>query len=80
MPRLTVIIASTRPGRAGPSIGHWFVERARTYSTFEIRVVDLAELDLPLLDEANTHDFASTPSRTRSSGARSSRRPTRSCS
>jgi len=52
MPRLTVIIASTRPGRAGPSIGHWFVERARTYSTFEIRVVDLAELDLPLLDEA----------------------------
>jgi NAD(P)H-dependent FMN reductase len=51
MPRLTVIITSTRPGRAGSSIGHWFVERARTHSAFEIRVVDLAELDLPLLDE-----------------------------
>lgn len=29
MPRLLIVIASTRPGRAGGLVGEWFVERAR---------------------------------------------------
>jgi NAD(P)H-dependent FMN reductase len=48
---LTVVIASTRPGRSGLPIGRWFAERARRHGGFDVDVVDLAELNLPLLDE-----------------------------
>jgi NAD(P)H-dependent FMN reductase len=51
MPNLTIIIASTRPGRAGDPIGAWFAEAAREHGHFDVDVVDLAELDLPLYDE-----------------------------
>lgn len=51
MPRLMIVIGSTRPGRAGRPIADWFAERARAHGGFEIDVVDLAELDLPLFDE-----------------------------
>ncbi|MGN6334169.1 MAG: NADPH-dependent FMN reductase [Motilibacteraceae bacterium] len=51
MPTLTVVIGSTRPGRAGLPIGTWFADRARAHGGFEVQVVDLAELALPLLDE-----------------------------
>jgi NAD(P)H-dependent FMN reductase len=51
MPRLTVIIGSTRPGRAGLPIATWFADRARSHGGFDLEVVDLAELNLPLLDE-----------------------------
>ncbi|MGA3215362.1 MAG: NAD(P)H-dependent oxidoreductase [Acidimicrobiales bacterium] len=53
MPTLTVIIASTRRGRLGLPVAHWFIEQARAHGAFEVKVVDLAELDLPLLDEPN---------------------------
>ncbi len=53
MPRLLVIIGSTRPGRAGLPISEWFVERAREHHGFEVDVADLAEIGLPLLDEPN---------------------------
>jgi NAD(P)H-dependent FMN reductase len=51
MPTLNVIVASTRPGRVGPEIGDWFAAVAREHGGFDVRLVDLAELDLPLLDE-----------------------------
>jgi NAD(P)H-dependent FMN reductase len=51
MPRLTIIIGSTRPGRAGLPIATWFADRARSHGGFDVDVVDLAELNLPLLDE-----------------------------
>jgi NAD(P)H-dependent FMN reductase len=51
MPRLTIVIASTRPGRAGLAMGEWFAARARAQGAFDVSVVDLARLDLPLLDE-----------------------------
>ncbi len=50
-PQLMIVIASTRPGRAGLPIAEWFTERAQAHGGFEVRVVDLAELRLPLLDE-----------------------------
>jgi NAD(P)H-dependent FMN reductase len=53
MPRLLIIIASTRPGRIGLPVANWFVERAAAHGGFELEVVDLAELQLPLLDEPN---------------------------
>ena len=53
MPTLTVIVGSTRPGRAGGPIAEWFVERARAHGGFDVEVADLAEIGLPLLDEPN---------------------------
>jgi NAD(P)H-dependent FMN reductase len=53
MPTLSVIIGSTRPGRAGLPIAEWFIARARDHGAFDIHVADLAALDLPLLDEPN---------------------------
>jgi NAD(P)H-dependent FMN reductase len=49
--RLNVIIASTRPGRVGDQIGAWFAGVARGASGFDVHVVDLAEIGLPMLDE-----------------------------
>jgi NAD(P)H-dependent FMN reductase len=53
MPKLIIVIASTRPGRVGLPVGEWFAERARAHGGFEIEVVDLAQLQLPLMDEPN---------------------------
>lgn len=49
--KLMVVIASTRPGRAGLPVANWFVARAREQDRFELDVADLKELDLPHLDE-----------------------------
>src|SRR5690606_9934921 len=43
--------ASTRSGRAGRAVGQWFEGMARRHGGFEVEVVDLAEVDLPLFDE-----------------------------
>jgi NAD(P)H-dependent FMN reductase len=53
MPNLTIIIGSTRPGRAGAAIAQWFAARAKNHGGFDVTLVDLAEVDLPLLDEPN---------------------------
>jgi len=52
-PVLRVIIGSTRPGRVGPSVAEWIIERAREHGGFDVEVTDLAELNLPILDEPN---------------------------
>jgi NAD(P)H-dependent FMN reductase len=51
MPKLLIVIASTRPGRVGLPVGNWFADLARSDGRFEVELVDLAELALPLLDE-----------------------------
>ncbi|QCI13505.1 NAD(P)H-dependent oxidoreductase [Pseudomonas putida] len=51
MPKLLIVIASTRPGRLGLPIGKWAAEAAAAHGGFEVEVADLAELDLPLFDE-----------------------------
>lgn len=51
--KLKVIIASTRPGRKGPIMAEWFENYARENSEFDVETLDLKEIDLPLLDEAN---------------------------
>lgn len=51
-PLLQVVICSTRPGRVGAAIGQAFYEAARQAdSAFEIELVDLRDVALPLLDE-----------------------------
>jgi NAD(P)H-dependent FMN reductase len=49
--RLLIIIASTRPGRVGLPVGQWFHERAVQHGGFAVELADLAELNLPLMDE-----------------------------
>jgi NAD(P)H-dependent FMN reductase len=53
MPNLMIILASTRPGRVGQPVAEWFTGRARAHGGFDIDLVDLADLDLPFLDEPN---------------------------
>ena len=48
---LKIIIASTRPGRKGPSIAKWIHEKALAHSAFTVELLDLAEINLPFLDE-----------------------------
>jgi NAD(P)H-dependent FMN reductase len=50
-PRLDIIVASTRPGRIGLPVAGWFRDQALAYGGFEVQWVDLAEWDLPFMDE-----------------------------
>lgn len=49
--KLKIIIGSTRPSRKGPIIADWFLGIAKKHTDFEIEVLDLKEINLPLLDE-----------------------------
>ena len=53
MPRLLIVIASTRPGRRGAPVADWFAAVARAHGGFDVEIADLAEVDLPLLNEPN---------------------------
>ena len=50
-PVLQIIIASTRPGRVGLPVAQWFQEFAAGHDTFDVELVDLAEVALPMFDE-----------------------------
>lgn len=56
-PVLLVIIGSTRPGRVGGAVADWIIDRARAQDHFEVRVADLAEIDLPIFNEAKHPRF-----------------------
>lgn len=49
--QLSIIIGSTRPGRAGPVYAEWLEKFAREHGSFEPVVTDIAAFDLPILDE-----------------------------
>ncbi len=48
---LKIIIVSTRPGRGGLAVGNWFYDFAKTHANFEVELLDLAKINLPLMDE-----------------------------
>jgi NAD(P)H-dependent FMN reductase len=50
-PALQIIIGSTRPGRVGLPVAEWTLERAVAHGAFDTQLVDLAEVNLPFLDE-----------------------------
>ena len=50
-PILQIIIASTRPGRVGPSVASWIHQRAIAHGGFDVELIDLAEVNLPMFDE-----------------------------
>src|SRR3954470_1850308 len=51
MPTLQIIVASTRPGRVGLPIGQWVRDRAVEHGAFDVELIDLAEVNLPFMDE-----------------------------
>ena len=51
MPRIAIIVGSTRPGRTAAKVADWVYEIARERDDAEFEVVDIADFDLPLLDE-----------------------------
>lgn len=51
MLKLHVVIASTRPGRIGLPIGTWAFEEAKAHGTFDVELVDLKDVNLPIFDE-----------------------------
>ena len=50
-PRLQIIVTSTREGRFGDKLGDWLYNFAQNAGMFEVELVDLAKIDLPLFDE-----------------------------
>lgn len=51
VPVIGVLVGSTRPVRAGGQLANQIAELARLRSEADITMIDLAEVDLPLLDE-----------------------------
>ncbi|MBB95846.1 MAG: NADPH-dependent FMN reductase [Rhodobacteraceae bacterium] len=51
--KLKIITGSTRPGRMGPIVANWVAEAAAKHAGFDAELVDIADLNLPLLDEPN---------------------------
>jgi NAD(P)H-dependent FMN reductase len=50
-PHLEIFICSTRPGRVGLPVAEWFTSQARIHGGCDLEVVDLAEVNLPFMDE-----------------------------
>ena len=53
MPRLMIVVGSVRPGRVGLPVAEWVRDAAEAHGGFDIDFVDLAELNLPFMDEPN---------------------------
>lgn len=51
MYKLKIISSTVRPGRKGPAIAKWITEAAKTYGGFEVELLDLGEINLPLMNE-----------------------------
>lgn len=49
--KLKIIIASVRPSRQGHLVGEWFAKYAKENSSFDVEVLDLKKINLPLMDE-----------------------------
>jgi NAD(P)H-dependent FMN reductase len=73
-PVLQIISASTRAGRKGIAVARWFERFAGQHAGFDVELIDLAEVALPVFDEPNhprlqqyvhqsTKDWSATVSR-----------------
>lgn len=48
---IKVILGSTRPNRFGPQVAEWIMDVTKTQTDTTFELVDLKEINLPLLDE-----------------------------
>lgn len=51
MIKVGVVLGSTRPGRNGEAVAKWVLEHAQKHGNAEYELVDIADYNLPLLDE-----------------------------
>jgi NAD(P)H-dependent FMN reductase len=51
MLNIAIILGSTRPGRNGEAVARWVTEIAQKRNDAEFELVDIADFNLPLLDE-----------------------------
>ena len=60
MPKLQIIVGSTRPTRSADKVVPWVVDRARRKGDFEVEVLDLRDWPLPFFQEhmGTIGDFA----------------------
>ncbi|WP_234734059.1 NADPH-dependent FMN reductase [Tellurirhabdus bombi] len=52
MYKLKIISSTVRSGRKGPIITSWIADAAREHGGFDVDVLDLAEINLPFMNEA----------------------------
>lgn len=50
---LKIISSTVRPGRKGPLITNWTAELAEKNENFIVEVLDLGEINLPMMNKAN---------------------------
>jgi NAD(P)H-dependent FMN reductase len=72
MLRIAIVTGSTRPGRNNEAVANWVYSVAKQRKDAEFELVDIANYNLPLLDEAMPPVFASTRTSTRMHGPRRS--------
>lgn len=53
MQQLKIITSTTREGRKGIAVARWFTELARQQDGYEVELLDLATINLPLMNEPN---------------------------
>lgn len=53
MYNLKIISSTVRPGRKGPIVTQWIAALARQTENFNTQVLDLGEINLPMMDEPN---------------------------
>lgn len=51
MATLGIVVGSTRPGRMGAQVARWVQGRAEVRPGLHVELLDLAEMELPFLDE-----------------------------
>ena len=49
--KIAIIIGTTRPGRVGDKIANWYFDQVKDTAGADFEVIDLKEVNLPLLDE-----------------------------
>lgn len=50
--KIAVITSTTRPSRVGRKVADWFLDQVKDVSELDFELIDVAELNLPFLDEA----------------------------
>jgi NAD(P)H-dependent FMN reductase len=50
---LKIISSTVRPGRKGPVVANWIKEVAGNHGSFNVELLDLGEIKLPMMDEPN---------------------------
>lgn len=51
MVKIGIVVGSTRPGRNGAAVANWIYDIAKKRDDAEFEMIDIADFNLPLLDE-----------------------------